>query len=81
NQINQYKIALVNAFPDNTNLANNISILLNTNAINDGSAVLSWEQINFDNQITIGALAVLSDLKKSVRLVESQAIVIVGFNK
>ena len=81
NQINQYKIALVNAFPDNTNLANSISILLNTNAIDDGSGILNWEQINFDNQITIGALAVLSDLEKSVRLVESQAIGIVGFNK
>ncbi|KAB2866814.1 MAG: hypothetical protein F9K37_13520 [Bacteroidales bacterium] len=74
NQINQYKIALVNAFPDNTNLANSISILLNTNAIDDGSGILNWEQINFDNQITIGALAFLSDLEKSVRLVESQVI-------
>ena len=73
-QINQYGKVLVDAFPDDKNLANNISILLNTNAINDGSAVLSWEQINFENQVVIGALAVLSDLEKRVRLAESQAI-------
>ena len=81
NQINHYGKALVDAFPDDKNLANNISILLNTNSINDGSVVLSWEQINFDNQITIGALAVLSDLKKSVRLVESQAVGLICLKK
>lgn len=81
NQINHFKKTLVDVFPDDKNLANNISILLNTNAINDGSAVLSWAQINFDNQITIGALAVLSDLKKSVRLVESQAVGLICLKK
>jgi hypothetical protein len=81
NQINQYGKALVDAFPEDKNFANNISILLNTNSINDGSVVLSWEQINFDNQITIGALAVLTDLKKSARLVESQAVGLICLKK
>ena len=73
-QIRDYKDNLRKLFESDVQYAQSINKLLSTDDINDNSMILPWEEYTFRNQLNISAIALLNDIEKRVRLVESQSI-------
>lgn len=70
----KYQQTVLSETTSNTELSKNINIVLNTPDILINQQVQTWEQVTFNENIMIGTLAVLSDIEKRIRMVESQTI-------
>lgn len=77
----KYREAALSVITSNNSLNKNISKLLDTSNIYIDSEHQTWEQLNFNNNTIIGSIAILTDIEKRVRMVESQTIQYINTEK
>ncbi len=70
----KYQQTVLSVTNSNKELTKNINNILNTSDISINQNIRTWEQIMFNENILIGTLSVLSDIKSKIRMVESQTI-------
>ena len=73
-QIEEYRDFLINLAGDNKNLIDNINLVCDVSNKGSGKKLQTWEQYNFVDMPSVGALTILSKIQSDLRNIEADMI-------